>query len=121
MSDEAPKLNGQESASVDALEDVPEWARPIAAKYGRSMFALVLNAGMAQQAAAVLNEIVGKHHSAHGQRAIRVLADTFNQVSNSYVEQMGWDAETLAQCDRDCQLAFSQSIQVATPAILLEH
>lgn len=110
-----------EQPSEEDLSDIPDWAKPIAKQYGRSMFALVLNAGMAQQAAAVLNEIVGKHQSVHGQRAVRIIADTFNQVSNSYVERMGWSPETLAQCDRDCQLAFSKSIQVATPAILLEH
>ena len=115
------ELNGPEQPSVDDLEDLPDWARPVAEKYGRSMFGLVLNAGMSQQAAAVLNEIVGKHQSTHGQRAIRIIADAFNQVSNAYVERMGWDAEVLAQCDRDCLLAFSKSVQPVTPAILLAH
>jgi len=120
------ELNGAEAPQTDQptqddLDGIPEWAHPLVKQYGRSMFALVLNAGMSQQAAAVLNEIVSKHRSIHGQRALAILADAFNQVSNAYAEAKKWDPELLAQCDRDCQLAFSKSVQPVTPAILLAH
>lgn len=117
------EMNGTDvtEGAKDSFEDMPEWGREVARKYGRSMFALVLNAGMAQQATAALNEVINKHQSRHGQRALAIIADAFNQVSNAYVLQMGWDAETLAQCDRDCQLAYSKSIQLAPAGILLAN
>ena len=103
------------SEQVDEMLDIEVAFRPVVAQYGRSMFALVMNAGMCGQAAQVLGGLVEKHQSLHSAQALRVIADAFNQVSNAYVKQMGWTEELVAQCDRDVQRAFAGKIIVAGP------
>ena len=100
---------------VDEMLDVDPAFRPVVAQYGRSMFALVMNAGMCGQAASVLGGLVEKHQSLHSAQALSVIADAFNQISNAYVKQMGWAEELVAQCDRDVQRAFAGKIVVAGP------
>ena len=92
----------------------------MAQQYGRSLFGLVMNAGMAGQATAVLGGLVRKHSSQHNAHALTVLANAFNQVSNAYVAQMGWSKELVAQCDRDCQMAFASRIGVPGGAFMLD-
>ena len=100
------------SEQIDEMLDVDAAFRPIVAQYGRSMFALVMNAGMCGQAASVLAGLVEKHQSVHSAQALRIIADAFNQISNAYVKQMGWTEELVAQCDRDVQRAFAGKIVV---------
>ena len=87
--------------------------------YGREMFALVMNAGMAQQAAAALAAFADKHQSRHAVHAVGVWSQAFNQVSNAYVKLAGWDEGTVAQCDRDIMRAFQSKIQVVQPGSLV--
>ena len=101
-----------EAGEVDEMLDIDAAFRPVVEQYGRSMFALVMNAGMCEQAAQVLAGLVKKHQSLHSAQALRVIADSFNQVSNAYVKQMGWTEELVAQCDRDVQRAFAGKIIV---------
>ena len=101
-----------EGERVDEMLDVDPAFRPVVAQYGRSMFALVMNAGMCGQAASVIAGLVEKHQSIHSAQALSVIADAFNQISNAYVKQMGWSEELVAQCDRDVQLAFAGKIIV---------
>lgn len=97
----------------DLFEDIEPLFRDVARKYGRSMFALVMNAGMAQQAAQALATLAQKHASRSGLHAVGMLSSAFNQVSNELVQLQGWDEALLAQCDRDIQLAFSHRLVVA--------
>ena len=96
----------------DEFLDIDPAFRSVAEAYGREMFALVMNAGVAQQAAAVLGQVVEHHRSQHGAHAVGVLANAFNALSNEYVKEKGWKAETLAQCDRDIQMAFKGKLIV---------
>ena len=107
-------------AAADEMLDIEPAFREVAQKYGRSMFGLVMNAGMAGQAAALLAQAADKHKSQHSLHAVSVLAQAFNQVSNAYVKQMGWDEALIAQCDRDIQLAFKSKIIAPGSAILLD-
>lgn len=102
-----------DSAQEDLFEDIEPLFRDTARKYGREIFALVMNAGMAQQAVAELVRVVQRHGSRSGAHAAGVVAQAFNQVSNAYVALQGWDEALLAQCDRDIQLAFSHRLVVA--------
>ena len=104
----------------DEFLDLDPCFRPVAAQYGRSMFALVMNAGMAKQAASMLATLAQKHASRSGARAVRMFAGSFNQVTNAYVQSQGWEEGTLAQCDRDIQRAFAGKIQVPGSAIILD-
>lgn len=97
----------------DLFEDIEPLFRDVAKRYGREMFALVMNAGMAQQAVAVLASQAEKHGSRKGLHAVGVVSQSFNQVSNAYVKLQGWSEELLAQCDRDIQLAFAGRLVVA--------
>ena len=99
--------------------DVPREFWPVVDKYGREMFALVMNAGVAGQAASVLASVLQKHHSKHGIHAVGMLANAFNQTSNAYVKKMGWSEELVAQCDRDVQLAFAGKLVPPEGNILL--
>ena len=107
-------MNGKDT--IDGLQqegenfDLPEYFRPIAAKYGREMFSLVMNAGIASQAAA---------HAMQDAHALRLLITSYNQLSNMYVQGKGWDERTLAECSSAIQLAFARQIQIATPELIL--
>lgn len=100
---------------VDTMEDIEECFRPVVQAHGRSMFALVMNAGMAGQAAERIAQTLQRVQSANGLAGLAMLSQAFNQVSNAYVTQMGWTEEQLAQCDRDIQRAFAGKIVVAAP------
>lgn len=107
-------MNGKEyiigTGSVEENLDLPEYFRPIAAKFGRKMFSLVMNAGIAGQAAARAREDVN---------ALKLLITSYNQLSNAYVGEMGWNEEELAACNSAIQVAFAGQIQVATPKLIL--
>mgnify|MGYP001588248916 FL=1 len=98
---------------TDTFEDLDPCFRPVAAKYSREMFALVMNAGMAGQAAEVLTAQAQLHGSRAAAHAVGVMAQSFNQLSNAYCKLQGWEAGMLAQCDRDLQLAFAGKVAVA--------
>jgi len=91
---------------------------PVARTYGLDMVALVYNAAMAQQAAAVLSEQAQKHNSRKALHALGVMTEAFNQVSNAMVLVKGWSPEMVAQCERDLQRAWAGKVQVVSPLVL---
>ena len=109
-----------ELPAADEMLDIEPAFREVAQKYGRSMFAFVMNAGMAGQAAQALGAQAQKHQSRGAAHAVGVLAQAFNQVASSYAKQMAWDEGMLAQCDRDIALAFKTKIVTPGSAILLD-
>lgn len=114
-------MNEQVKAA-DAEQDltgIEEMFHPVVQKYGRSMFALVMNAGVAGEAMQRLGRVIEHHRSQHGMHAVQVLGQAFNQVSNAYVLSKGWDEGTLAQCGRDIQLAFAGKLSVVEAGIIL--
>ena len=110
------------NGSDDEFLDIGEIFRPIAREYGRDMFALVMNAGMARQAAEVLGQAASASRSAEVLHAIRVLAEAFNQLSNDYVKKMGWSEERLSECDQAIMRAFAGGLSIVEkPKIILAH
>jgi hypothetical protein len=109
-----------EAAIAEGFSDIPPEFHLVVVKYGREMFALVMNAGVAGQAASILGSLATKHASRGGIHAVGVWAQCFNAVSNDYVAKMGWSAELLAQCDRDIQLAFRGKIIEPTSKLVLD-
>ena len=103
----------------DDFADLPEPLRAVALQYGRPMTQLVMAAGMAREAVAVLANLSQKHQSRHGLNAAGIVANSFNQVSNALIAKEGWDEGTLAQCDRDIMRAFASAIQVAQPGSVI--
>lgn len=103
---------------VATNEDIPKIFHPVVEKHGRELFALVMNAGLGQQAAEVLVALAGKHSSRGGLHAAGILSNSFNLIANAYVREMGWTPEQLSECDRDCQLAASQQIIVPSTGIM---
>ena len=87
-------------------------------KYGQDMFALVMAAGVAGQAAEAAAAL--GQHNPKMLHAVGMLAGCFNQVSNALVIAKGWDEALVAQCDRDIQLAFSGKIATADGKIILD-
>lgn len=114
MNDEA-----KVEVAADDMLDLDPVMRPVAAKYGREMFALVMNAGMASQAAEVLAAQAQKRQSRATAHAVGVLSSAFNQVSNAYCKMHGWTEGELAQCDRDIMLAFAGKIAKPGSALIL--
>lgn len=94
----------------DTFEDVPEVFRPVAKEFGRELFALVMNAGMAGQAAEVLGQLVAR--SPEGQHALHTFARIFNHLSSEYVRKMGWGEERVAQCESAIKGAWAGRIAV---------
>ena len=107
-------------AEADQFLDLESCFRPVAAQYGREMFALVYNAGMAGQAVAVLAAQAQKHSSRSAAHAAGVVAQAFNHVSSALAVAKGWSPELLAQCDRDIGLAFQGRIIKPGSVIILD-
>lgn len=113
-------MNGSAEVREDELLDIEECLRPVVREWGRDMFALVMAAGMAGQAAEVLGAFVGKHRSSHSAHALGVLSSAFNQVSTALAKEKGWGEGELVQCQRDVERAWAGKIAEA-PKIVLEH
>ena len=110
-----------ESSAAEVLNaDLPLEFRDVATRYGRDLFMVVFNAGLASQATQVLATFAGKHRSQHSTHAVGVLARAFNEISTAYCKQMGWNEGMLAQCDRDIQLAFQGKVIVPGQSIILD-
>lgn len=107
-------------AAPDEFLDLESCFRPVAQQYGREMFALVYNAGMAGQAMQVIAAQAQKHGSRAGAHAAGVVAQAFNHVSSELAKVKGWSPELLAQCDRDIGLAFQGRIIKPGGAIILD-
>lgn len=109
----------QAAEAEDALGDLPETFRPVAKRFGREMFALVMNAGVARQAVEVLARGVGQHPQAR--QAIQTLAQAFNETSTAMVKLKGWKEEELLRCDAEIQRAFAGALFVPESSIIIEH
>lgn len=110
------KLNGHEP---DGFEDLDPCYHEVAKKYGRDLFAFVMNAGMAGQAASVLGQrVAGWPQGAH---ALGVLADAFNKLSSDYALRQGWEEETLLEVDRAIQVAFHSRLDPEVGRVVLPH
>jgi hypothetical protein len=116
----AAPLNGAEVPPVD-LSGIKPCFHPVVTQYGRPMFSLVMNATMAQQGIGVLAQLVDKHHSKHGAKAVQILASVINQISQDYSMAQGWTTGELAQCARDIERAYATKIVVPGSSIILEH
>lgn len=103
----------------DLFEDVPEVFRPVAKEFGRDLFALVMNAGMAAQAAEVLGVVVARTQSHEAHHALTMLVRIFNQLSSDYVRKMGWDDAEVARCESGIKAAWAGKIAVAPAGIIL--
>jgi len=115
-------MNGSaEMEKEDEFLDIDPALREVAKEYGRSMFALVLNAGMGGEAARILGEVLQRQHSRHGVQALRHLVSVFNQVSNAYVIRQGWTQEDLAACEQAIKLAFAGKVAIEESKIILAH
>ena len=99
----------------EQFPDIDPAFRPVCAQYGKEMFALVMNAGMAIQAAQVLAAAAAKHRSQHSAHAVGVLSTAFNHVASALAKREGWDEGMLAACDRDIARAWQGKIQVVQP------
>lgn len=117
MKSQTPDTTDQ---SPDEMLDLDPAMRGVAQKYGREMFALVMNAGLASHATEVLALLVEKHRSQHSAHALGVLSAAFNEISSQICRMRGWDEGMLMQCDRDIQLAFKGKIVVAGQSPVLD-
>jgi len=93
-----------------SLDGIATEFHPVVLQYGRELFALCMNAGIAGQAAEQLSLGVGKNPRMT--RALRLFCKSYNELSNEFVMKMGWPPELVAQCDRDIQLAFAGKLVV---------
>ena len=102
----------------DTLEDVEECFRSVVRVHGRSLFALVMNAGMAGEAMAVLGQGLAAHPQAV--QALRMLGGAFNQLSNAYCVSQGWTDEQVRECDQAIKLAFQTRVLRPESSIVLQ-
>jgi hypothetical protein len=113
-------MNDETATPAVDLSGIPREFQPVVEKYGREMFALVMNAGMCSQGTKVLAALAQKHGSRGGLHALGVLSQAFNQISTAYCKQMGWEEGILQQCDRDIGLAFAGRIEVPGQSLILD-
>jgi hypothetical protein len=101
------KLNGDD-APLEGLEDLPKPLRGPARVHGRKMVALVFGAGMCSEAVGLLAQ--KSRRDAEAMDALRVLSQTFNQVSTAYAKEQGWTEAQLAMCDRDIMTSYAGEV-----------
>jgi hypothetical protein len=99
-------------------QDLPAQLANVVMKHGRPMVALVFGAGLGSEAMKVLGELADRSRDGRVLRAVRVLAQVYNEVSTAYAKQAEWTEGMLAECDRDIQLAFSAQIVGADGGLL---
>lgn len=102
------------------LEGIAPCFHEVVRKYGRDIFILVWGAQMAGEAAKRLAEQAAKRQSNEIAKATAILSESYNMLAALLVESQGWTPELIAQVDRDAQMAFAGSIQVASPVILMQ-
>ncbi len=108
------------AAKQESFADIDPDLRPVAEKYGRAMFALVHNAGMAGEATRILTDVVQRHQSKAGLHAVTVIATALNAISNQIALQAGWTAEEIGECQAAIQLAYGKKIVVPGSRILVQ-
>ena len=104
----------------DDLGDLPKQLRGPVGTYGRAMVALVYGAGMASEATKVLALRAQSQRDTDGLHAVRVLSETFNEMSTAYCKVMGWTEAMLMQCDRDISLSFAGAVVDGKGLIILD-
>lgn len=102
---------------ADEFLDLPSCFRPVAATHGRELFELVLQTGLASQACAMLAQGLNEQ----GVQVLTNIANSFNIITNAYVEKQGWAEEQLAACDTAIKLAFKGQIIIPETSIIIEH
>lgn len=118
MNDATTEVNGTDNEFLD----IGEIFRPLAKEYGREMFSLVFNAGMALQAAEVLGQAAAAGRSTELLHAVKILTNAFNQLSNNYVKKMGWEEGKLSECEQAIMRAFAGGLSIVKkPKITLAH
>lgn len=93
----------------DDFKDIDETFRPVAKEFGRGIFALVMNAGIAGEAAARLAQEVRTPEARH---ALHTLARIFNETSSALVKEAGWGEERVAQCESAIKAAWAGRLTV---------
>ena len=102
-----------------ANADLLECFRPVAKRFGRPMFELIMNSGIASEATQILgqaNQQVPRLQHATGQ-----LAQAYNAVAKLVVEQHGWTVEELAECEREIKLAWAKRIVLPESNLIVMH
>ena len=103
------------------VEGIDPCFHAVVRRYGRPMFSLVMNTGLAREALGVMGALAQKHASRRGLRATEVLGQSAGQLATDYAQSQGWTEEMLQQCDRDLQMAFADRVAMPGSSIILPH
>ena len=115
------EVAAQAVADEALVEGIDPCFHAVVRRYGRPMFSLVMNAGLAREALGVMVTLAQKHSSQRGLKAAEVLAQSAGQLATDYALSQGWTEGMLQQCDRDLQMAWAARIAVPGSAIILPH
>ena len=109
----AEKSEGPKYPGIDPCFD------SVVDRWGREMFALCMQAGLASAAGVQLMGLVerlGSGSAASRQnshiiaQALRVLAGGFNEMSNELIKAKGWKAEEIEACNAAIEQAWSAKL-----------
>ena len=104
-----------------SVEGIDPCFHDVVRRYGRPMFSLVMNVGLAREALDVMVALAQKHSSQRGFRATEVLGQSAGQLATDYARSQGWTEGELQQCDRDVQMAFAGRVAMPGSSIILPH
>lgn len=91
------------------LEGIPPAFHHVAKEYGREMFLLVWNTGMATEAVQRLMQLAQKHQSKAGLTDVATVANAYNQVATILVQTQSWQEGTVKECNEAIMRAFALS------------
>lgn len=107
MSEEALPGLPQGDTEAEWRGRLPEELQPIAERYGRELFATVMNVNSANAQLAILHQWAQGNHSASA--AVRTLATNLNQLAQAFLATKGWPPERVAEAAGELQLAASRA------------
>lgn len=99
----------QTSVEEVNLEGIPPAFHHVVREYGREMFLLVWNTGMATEAVQRLMQLAQKHQSKAGLTDTAAVASAYNQVATLLAQSQGWQQDIVQECDQAIRRAFALS------------
>lgn len=104
-----------------STDDLPKEFHSIIKEYGRSMYATLINTGVAEEAAAALNQCLPQLPiivQAQAQQALIQFLQAFNQLSTAYTTEMKWEEERMKSCKEEIEAVLKTKFTMPESVIV---
>ena len=93
------------------LRDIPPFLHPLTEKWDTEMIRVVLQAGLAREAAEILTKAAGPHNpKLH--HAIKTLVVSINLSGEALLRAKGWKREDLWEVEKEIELKWKEQNRI---------